>query len=138
LIQNVKRYAFGAWGDKGQIVIWAAGHAGWYILKPSPAYAEIYDNMVEAVKAWYTTLDTTEKVKDAGRKPLQALDLIRRYAMGTHTKLPVAEAMYKKHAAFILANMQADKEEICWEQTQPIFEYLKDHLVTSRSLPERP
>jgi hypothetical protein len=129
LIQNVKLYAFGSVGDKGQIEIWAAGAAGWYTIKPSPAYEEIYEDMVEAVKAWYTTLDTTQNVKNAKRKPLDALDLIRRYAMGIHLKLPLAEAIYKKHAAFIYANMTVDKEGIGWAQTQPIYGYLKDYLV---------
>jgi hypothetical protein len=56
----------------GPITIWAGGKAGWFEIKPAPAYQHIFDKMAEGVTLYFFLCDLYENKKNvAGEKSLQ-------------------------------------------------------------------
>ena len=57
-VRRVTRYAYGKFTD-GEIVVWAQGDAGHYLLRPAPQYKEIYDGMLQGCLVWLLKLHRT-------------------------------------------------------------------------------
>lgn len=67
-VQHVTRFSYAELED-GDIVIWAAGRAGWFEFHPSPQYAETYEAMEEAVRLLYFVTDIHEGWRKKGSGP---------------------------------------------------------------------
>ena len=67
-IQNVRFYAFDS-SDDGDIILWAAGGAGWYEIHAAMEYLPVYEGMTEAVQLLHSLEDKYRHAKLAkGRK----------------------------------------------------------------------
>ena len=63
------RYSYAELED-GDIAIWAAGKAGWFELRPSPQYAQIFETVEEAVRLLYFVTDIHDgRKKGSGPSP---------------------------------------------------------------------
>ncbi|KAF2767779.1 hypothetical protein EJ03DRAFT_328965 [Teratosphaeria nubilosa] len=129
VLHNVRSFAYGEFED-GNIAIWAAGHAGWYTLKPARAYRAVHQDMVQAVKMLYFVGDAfrDQPSLDALRTmPSEDIpnallvrpgDLFEKYArdhLGGEEKAIEAEEMVYHHRDFLLSSMIAGKEGMDWE-----------------------
>lgn len=56
-LTDIKEFSYGEYGD-GSLDIWAAGKAGWFTIKPSRAYREMYTDMTQALKLLYFMADS--------------------------------------------------------------------------------
>jgi hypothetical protein len=65
---EVSRFAYGIVGETDNIGIWAAGKAGWFMINPSAVYAQIYQQMVVAVKTFHFLEDQYRPYKKGKRK----------------------------------------------------------------------
>jgi hypothetical protein len=61
-LTDVKEFSYGEYGD-GSLDIWAAGHAGWFTIKPSRAYRDTYSDMTQALKLLYFMADSYKAQK---------------------------------------------------------------------------
>lgn len=52
----MQHFAYGQY-DSGEIAFWAAGKAGWFEIRPSRQYRDIYEDMVEAIEFLYFVAD---------------------------------------------------------------------------------
>lgn len=66
--RNVTRFSYGEMTD-GEFVIWAAGKAGWFEIRPAQHYKSIYDGMVEAVQLLYFVTDVYSGPRKRGGGP---------------------------------------------------------------------
>lgn len=53
---NVGLFSYGQY-EEGEVALWAAGEAGWFEIKPSRAYRDIFKEMVQAVECLYFAAD---------------------------------------------------------------------------------
>lgn len=49
--------------DEGEVLLWAAGAAGWYEIRPARTYEEIYKEDCAAVNALYFLTDLYHEAK---------------------------------------------------------------------------
>lgn len=61
-VTGVTQFSYGQYED-GTLDIWAAGQAGWYTVKPSRVYKDIYTDMVQAVQLLYFVADAYKETK---------------------------------------------------------------------------
>jgi hypothetical protein len=61
-LTDVKEFSYGEYGD-GSLDIWAAGHAGWFTIRPSRAYRDTYSDMTQALKLLYFMADSYKAQK---------------------------------------------------------------------------
>jgi hypothetical protein len=62
------RYSYGEMTD-GEYVLWAQGKAGWFELRPAPAYKRLYEEASRAVEILFFISD----IHHQSRKPSAAL-----------------------------------------------------------------
>jgi hypothetical protein len=55
-VDNICEFAYAA-EDTGEILLWAAGKAGWFEIRPGRAYKDIYHDMQEAVNLLFFVED---------------------------------------------------------------------------------
>lgn len=68
VIEPVTKFAYGQYRS-GEVALWAAGSAGWFLLeKPSARYKRWFDGMEDSVNAFYLLADLYEK-SGRGRRP---------------------------------------------------------------------
>lgn len=140
-VTPVKLFAYGQYSD-GSVALWAAGRAGWFALKPSRAYREVYEGMVEAVKLLYFVADVYRKPKKGWKGfECSAKILIERYAeevMGDPDAYQEALEKICEHRDFMFVSMLAGKEGIDWAKN-PLYQYLRkkfpqDHEAAEQRL----
>lgn len=134
-IRDVKSFAYGQYSD-GAFAIWAAGKAGWYTLKPSRAYRQMYTEMVEAVKMLYFIADAYQVPCRAGKgkkertmpeyTPQELFGDYAQVVMGLDkaSAAVAAEKVYQ-HREFLLGSMIEGKEGLDWRKN-PLFLLLKE------------
>ena len=128
VVENVRMFAYGSYEDGG-VEIWAAGLAGWYVIRPSRGYRDIFEDMREAVKLLYFIADAYRKTQPQGKGRQDSVDseytpgqIFKRYAgefLGSADRALDARARVHKHADFLLCSMLAGKEGLT--SKNPIF-----------------
>ena len=131
-VSDVRNYAYGAYEDES-VDIWAAGKAGWFILKPSKAYRAIYDQMIEAVNILYFIVDAYKTPRKTGKgrsatvlPDYTAQELFEKYAIeviGVEKGAPEAAQKLYKHRDFLISTMMAGKEGMTWTNN-PLYKHL--------------
>ncbi|KAK4899361.1 hypothetical protein LTR27_003094 [Elasticomyces elasticus] len=135
-ITEVRSFAYGQFDD-GTIGLWASGRAGWFRLKPSRAYREVYNGMIEGIGMLYFIADAYREERRRGGKgrkatilpPYTAGELFEKYGaevLKTSTTAggtAAAEKVYE-HVDFLFASMLAGKEGIDW-MGNPLYLHLK-------------
>lgn len=143
-ISNVTRYSYGQYDD-GSFAIWALGRASWFEIRPSRAYKEIYDDMLEAIEIFYFLKDTHLSLEE----PCSARQLFAMYAQGQPMKArnaAVAAELVYEHREFVVRAMEMEDREnatdaespLSWNTT-PFYEHMKAkfpvlHLLSRLSL----
>lgn len=125
-ITNVRTFSYGQY-EEGTLALWAAGNAGWFELKPSRRYKEIWADMLEAVEVLYFLTDAHRELKKKQISMLTVQTLLERYAEDPKhgcNNIQGAEDVIRKHRAFLLAEMVKETEGIAWSKTQ-IFKRVK-------------
>lgn len=73
VIDPVTQFAYGQYKN-GDVALWAAGSAGWYLIdSPAPKYKRYFTSMEDAVKAFYFLVDKNTK---KGRRKSIGVDRI--------------------------------------------------------------
>jgi hypothetical protein len=67
-LRSVTRFSYGELTD-GEFAIWAEGKAGWFELRPAPHYAQIYEDMMQAVQLLYFVTDIYNEPRKRGGGP---------------------------------------------------------------------
>ncbi|KAF2196266.1 hypothetical protein GQ43DRAFT_445286 [Delitschia confertaspora ATCC 74209] len=128
-IKDVTRFSYGQTTDGGT-VLWALGKAGWFELRPSPAYKEIFEEMEEAVQALYFVTDIYAESKLKGNGPAAEL-IFQEYAEDKRfpcSTLAQARAIFHKHRQFLMVSMLNKAQGMRWGNT-PVYLYYKKHFA---------
>lgn len=79
-VSNVTRFAYALDESNGEIIIWAAGEAGWFEVRPARSYKEIFGDMQVSIKLLYFAADlynggkpSTEMVFQEVRQPCKRM-----------------------------------------------------------------
>ncbi|KAI4717630.1 hypothetical protein E4T48_06162 [Aureobasidium sp. EXF-10727] len=141
-LTDIKEFSYGEYGD-GSLDIWAAGQAGWFAIRPSRAYRDMYSDMTQALKLLYFMADSYKALK-------RYADLSAPYFFkkcsdegleGCKDVADVAE-MFTKHRHFLIASMLTNKEGLQWYRV-PLYTWFQSTfpsdflLVQSRIKPPR-
>ncbi|KAI9671469.1 MAG: hypothetical protein M1831_004378 [Alyxoria varia] len=118
-IDDVQHFSYGQF-DSGDLAFWAAGQAGWFEMRPSRQYKNLYRDMSEAISILYflSDLHGGQKIRSLGRfKPETVLskyanDSANRCADSNH-----ARTLFLKHKDVLLELMYQEKEGIKWGHT---------------------
>lgn len=86
-ISNVKHYAYGQHQD-GEVGIWVAGQAGWFLIAPAKGYKAVYKEMVEAIDLLYFLADQYHGKDLKRKKRKRSPNLNRLYQEVRPTKYP--------------------------------------------------
>jgi len=142
-ITNVRTFSYGQY-EEGTLALWAAGNAGWFELKPSRRYKEIWAHMLEAVEVLYFLTDAHRDLKKKELANITLQTILERYAEDPkHGCTTIAETqdVIRKHRAFLLAEMTKENEGVTWSKTQTmkrikrmVKEMRKDEDVTMTML----
>jgi len=124
-VTEVRTFSYGQM-EEGEVAIWALGKAGWFQLKPSRRYREVYKGMVEAVVLFYFLADAHRELrkKDTPPSAERLLELYAEEPSHDCADATAAEAVLKKHNQFLMTSMQKRAENINWKKT-PIFRFIK-------------
>ncbi|RMY67595.1 hypothetical protein D0862_15070 [Hortaea werneckii] len=132
-IPDVRLFAYGQYAD-GSIVLWAAGQAGWYTVKPARPYRSIYTRMVEGVKMLYFVADMYRNERKQGKgknatplPPYTAEELFEQYALemwDDASRSEEARGMMEDHRDFLITSMLGGKEGMDWKKN-PLYLYFK-------------
>ncbi|KAK2767007.1 hypothetical protein FQN54_006324 [Arachnomyces sp. PD_36] len=130
VINNVKHFAYGQHED-GEVGIWVAGQAGWFLISPGKGYKAVYKEMVEAIDLLYFLADQyNEKDRKKKRKRLPGLKhLYREYVYHTNRRCADADdaaEIFEKHRVFIMSQMFQGREGIDWEST-PLYAHMEKY-----------
>ncbi|KAH0381721.1 hypothetical protein KCU92_g6836, partial [Aureobasidium melanogenum] len=141
-LTDIKEFSYGEYGD-GSLDIWAAGKAGWFTIKPSRAYREMYSDMTQALKLLYFMADSYKALRKYADLP--APYFFRKCSEaaleGSKNVTDVAE-MFTKHRHFLIASMLTNKEGLQWHRV-PLYTWFQVTfpddflLVQSRIKPPR-
>ncbi|KAG9951338.1 hypothetical protein KCU85_g2889, partial [Aureobasidium melanogenum] len=141
-LTDIKEFSYGEYGD-GSLDIWAAGKAGWFTIKPSRAYREMYTDMTQALKLLYFMADSYRALRKYA--DLSAPYFFQKCSEagleGSKDVADVAE-MFTKHRHFLIASMLTNKEGLQWHRV-PLYTWFQatfpdDFLVVqSRIKPPR-
>ena len=143
-ITDVRSFAYGAYSD-GSVELWAAGRAGWFVIRPSRTYRPIYNEMLEAVNLLFFIADAYREPRKSGKgrnavilPDYSVQELLEKYAievMGVEKGAPEAAQRMYKHRDFLLSSMLAGKEGLAWSRI-PLYLHLSrkfpDDLVRIR------
>ncbi|RMY14879.1 hypothetical protein D0866_13876 [Hortaea werneckii] len=118
-VPDVRLFAYGQYAD-GSVVVWAAGQAGWYTIKPARPYRSIYTRMVEGVKMLYFVADMYREERKQGKgknatplPPYTAEELFEQYALemwDDASRSEEARGMIEDHRDFLITSMLGGKE----------------------------
>ncbi|RMY31019.1 hypothetical protein D0865_15111 [Hortaea werneckii] len=132
-VPDVRLFAYGQYAD-GSVVLWAAGQAGWYTIKPARPYRSIYARMVEAVKMLYFVADMYREERKQGKgknatplPPYTAEELFEQYALemwDDASRSEEARGMIEDHRDFLITSMLGGKEGMDWKKN-PLYLYFK-------------
>ncbi|KAI6840134.1 hypothetical protein KC342_g3064 [Hortaea werneckii] len=132
-VPDVRLFAYGQYAD-GSVVLWAAGQAGWYTIKPARPYRSIYTRMVEGVKMLYFVADMYREERKQGKgknatplPPYTAEELFEQYALETWddaSRSEEARGMIEDHRDFLITSMLGGKEGMDWKKN-PLYLYFK-------------
>ncbi|KAH0371318.1 hypothetical protein KCU65_g1892, partial [Aureobasidium melanogenum] len=141
-LTDIKEFSYGEYGD-GSLDIWAAGKAGWFTIKPSRAYREMYTDMTQALKLLYFMADSYKALRKYA--DLSAPHFFRKCSEagleGSKDVADVAE-IFTKHRHFLIASMLTNKEGLQWYRV-PLYTWFQVTfpddflLVQSRIKPPR-
>lgn len=124
VLDDVRMFSYGQLDD-GSTAVWAAGKAGWYIIRPAKKYQDIHAEMCEAVSAWYFVADAyrTPRIKGRGKSKeilpeYSAQELFAKYATEEleSDDASKGEEMIYKHKEFLMSSMLAGKEGLAWSK----------------------
>ncbi|KAF2456815.1 hypothetical protein BDY21DRAFT_44094 [Lineolata rhizophorae] len=130
-VREVSRYAFGQYDD-GEVGIWAAGQAGWFKIKPSRAYKEIFQRMVEAIRLLYFAADIY-RVPHNSRLP--AKDVFAAYADENVSRCETTEeaaCLFYQHLDFLITSMQKGEEGLAWSRT-PFYLHMRRKFAAANA-----
>lgn len=123
-VTNVRTFSYGQY-EEGDVALWAAGSAGWFELKPSRKYREVFQEMLNAVGVLYFLADAHRDLK---RKDFPAADaLLASFVQDPRHECASVEDgndVLRKHRSFLIASMVKGAEGINWKTT-PIFRHVK-------------
>ncbi|KAI7183491.1 hypothetical protein D0869_15017 [Hortaea werneckii] len=132
-VPDVRLFAYGQYAD-GSVVLWAAGQAGWYTIKPARPYRSIYTRMVEGVKMLYFVADMYREERKQGKgknatplPPYTAEELFEQYALemwDDASRSEEARGMIEDHRDFLITSMLGGKEGMDWRKN-PLYLYFK-------------
>ncbi|KAI7142759.1 hypothetical protein KC316_g16117 [Hortaea werneckii] len=135
-VPDVRLFAYGQYAD-GSAVLWAAGQAGWYTIKPARPYRSIYTRMVEGVKMLYFVADMYREERKQGKgknatplPPYTAEELFEQYALemwDDASRSEQARGMIEDHRDFLITSMLGGKEGMDWKKN-PLLQ-LNDHKI---------
>ena len=128
---DVRTFAYGQYDDgQGTIAVWAAGQAGWYTLKPSRGYREIFRQMEEGVRMLYAVADVYRPRRKGKRKeaPWTAEECFEQVGQRCGVDAETARERVVRSADFLFASMIAGKEGVEWVPRNPVFVYLREKL----------
>jgi hypothetical protein len=130
-LSDVKSYAYG--DEDGSIGIWAAGGAGWFALRPSEAYTDVWNEMTEAVQALFFIVDAyqTPRKKGKGRSAVSlpeytARELFDKYAtemLDDDSEIQEAMELVHRHREFLISSMLTGTEGMAWSGN-PLYKHL--------------
>ncbi|GAB1734566.1 hypothetical protein NU195Hw_g8637t1 [Hortaea werneckii] len=132
-VPDVRLFAYGQYAD-GSVVLWAAGQAGWYTIKPARPYRSIYTRMVEGVKMLYFVADMYREERKQGKgknatplPPYTAEELFEQYALemwDDASRTEEARGIIEDHRDFLITSMLGGKEGMDWKKN-PLYLYFK-------------
>ncbi|OTA32368.1 hypothetical protein BTJ68_07971 [Hortaea werneckii EXF-2000] len=132
-VPGVRLFAYGQYAD-GSVVLWAAGQAGWYTIKPARPYRSIYTRMVEGVKMLYFVADMYREERKQGKgknatplPPYTAEELFEQYALemwDDTSRMEEARGIIEDHRDFLITSMLGGKEGMDWKKN-PLYLYFK-------------
>ncbi|KAI5240189.1 hypothetical protein E4T43_06293 [Aureobasidium subglaciale] len=142
-LTNIKEFSYGEYGD-GSLDIWAAGQAGWFTIRPSRSYRDMYNDMAQALKLLYFMADSYKALKRYSdlSAPFFFQKCSEEGLEGCNNVIDVA-AMFTKHRYFLIASMLTNKEGLQWYRV-PLYTWFQTTfqddfaLVQSRIKPPRP
>ncbi|KAI7677524.1 hypothetical protein KC322_g15181, partial [Hortaea werneckii] len=124
-VPDVRLFAYGQYAD-GSVVLWAAGQAGWYTIKPARPYRSIYTRMVEGVKMLYFVADMYREERKQGKgknatplPPYTAEELFEQYALemwDDASRMEEARTIIEDHRDFLITSMLGGKEGMDWKK----------------------
>ncbi|KAI7461050.1 hypothetical protein KC351_g16972 [Hortaea werneckii] len=124
-VPDVRLFAYGQYAD-GSVVLWAAGQAGWYTIKPARPYRSIYTRMVEGVKMLYFVADMYREERKQGKgknatplPPYTAEELFEQYALemwDDTSRMEEARGIIEDHRDFLITSMLGGKEGMDWKK----------------------
>jgi hypothetical protein len=109
-VKNVTHFSYGAY-ENGDVDIWAAGEAGWYLIKPGESYIDVFQSMIEAVNILYFTTDCYRDDK------YTADELFAKYSKIHHITVQEAKDKFYSHGHFLASRMMKGEEGIKWGHT---------------------
>lgn len=130
-IRKVTQFGYGA-HTTGDIMVWAMGQAGWFELRPSRSYKNIFDTMIEAIQLLYFLADVYSGARKRGKGPNVQL-VFQEYAEDERFEcgdVKTAEQIFHKHHQFLIVRFLDRAEGIGWSTT-PIYQYLKRQYPVS-------
>ena len=150
-LTDIKEFSYGEYGD-GSLDIWAAGQAGWFTIKPSRAYRDMYSDMTQALKLLYFMADSYkalrkyadlsapyffQKVRDPKKNTSSCIDFWFQCSEagleGSEDVADVAE-MFTKHRHFLIASMLTNKEGLQWYRV-PLYTWFQVTFPVSQVTP---
>lgn len=127
------RYSIG----DGPVLLWVLGAAGWYLIRPSAEYQEMFDEIRQAITLYYAAVEVYEEYEEQnarrkGRKPRppSAEAVFLKYAVkaGDGSVREEVEALYHRWAEFLIAHFIKEDEL----DATPFAKWLRDaHPVSS-------
>ncbi|ORY17055.1 hypothetical protein BCR34DRAFT_506208 [Clohesyomyces aquaticus] len=117
-ITDVTRYSYGQ-STTGGTLIWALGQCGWFELRPSRAYKDIFAEMVEAVQILYFMTDIYNEPRKRGGGPSASL-LYQEYAEDERfgcKSVEEAESRFWKHRETLIMWFLSKAQGISWGGT---------------------
>ncbi|GAB7357834.1 hypothetical protein MBLNU230_g0006t1 [Neophaeotheca triangularis] len=129
VVESVKSFAYGQYPD-GSIALWAAGKAGWFLLKPSRAYKPRFTEMTQAIEALYWLADHYREDGNSDPDTETVYAELGRFASDNENLTDsvwaqVGRDMLVPHREFLLASMIGKKEGIEWAEKQLFREWCK-------------
>lgn len=131
-VTEILNYSYGAYAD-GTIELWAAGKAGWFLIRPSKQYRPTYNEIIDAVKILFFIVDAYSTPRKSGKgknattlPDFTAQELFEDYAirvMGVEKGAPEAAKKMYKHREFLLSIMIEGREGIAWSKN-PLYAHL--------------
>lgn len=132
-VPDVRLFAYGQYAD-GSVVLWAAGQAGWYTIKPARPYRSIYTRMVEGVKMLYFVADMYREERKQGKgknatplPPYTAEELFEQYALemwDDASRMEEARTIIEDHRDFLITSMLGGREGMDWKKN-PLYLHFK-------------